>query len=55
MTVAGWLLMVLGLVCYLAAFGRGAGPTMGDDTLQASLFTIATIFMIAGFALVAVI
>ena len=55
MTVAGWLLMVLGLVCYLGAFARGAGPTMGDDTLQASLFTLATIFMIAGFVFVAVI
>lgn len=55
MTIIGWLMMAVGLVAYLAAFARGPGPTMGDDTLQASLFTIATILMIAGFVLVVVI
>ena len=55
MTIAGWALMVTGLIAYLAAFARGAGPTMGDDTLQASLFTLATILMITGFVLLVVI
>jgi hypothetical protein len=55
MTITGWVLMAVGLVAYLAAFARGPGPTMGDDTLQASLFTLATILMIAGFVLVVVI
>ena len=55
MTIAGFVLMAIGLIAYLAAFGRGAGPTMGDDTLQASLFTIATILLIAGFVLLVVI
>ena len=47
--------MAAGLVMYLAAFAQGSGPTMGDSTLQASLFTLATVFMITGFVLVAVI
>jgi hypothetical protein len=55
MTIIGWLLMGIGLVAYLAAFAQGPGPTMGDNTLQASLFTIATLLMITGFVLVAVI
>jgi hypothetical protein len=42
-------MMAIGLVSYLAAFALGAGPTMGDKPLQASLFTLATILMIAGF------
>ena len=55
MTIAGWVLIAVGLIAYLAAFAKGAGPTMGDDPLQASLFTLATLLMIAGFVLVAVI
>jgi hypothetical protein len=55
MTIAGWVLMAVGLLAYLAAFARGAGPTMGDDTVQASLFTVATILLIAGFVLLVVI
>jgi hypothetical protein len=55
MTIIGWVLMAVGLLAYLAAFAQGPGPTMGDNTLQASLFTIATLLMIAGFVLVAVI
>ena len=48
-------MMALGLVMYLAAFAKGSGPTMGDSTLQASLFTGATVLMILGFVFVAVI
>ena len=55
MTIAGWVLMAIGLLAYLAAFARGAGPTMADDTFQASLFTAATILMITGFVLLVVI
>jgi hypothetical protein len=54
-TVAGWVMMGIGLLLYLAAFAKGAGPTMGDDPLQATLFSFATILMIAGFVFVAVI
>jgi hypothetical protein len=53
--IAGWVLIALGFVVYLAAFARGAGPTMGDDPIQATFFTLATIFMITGFVFVAVI
>jgi hypothetical protein len=53
--IAGWTLMAVGLVLYLAAFAQGSGPTMGDSPLQASLFTLATILMITGFIFVAVI
>jgi hypothetical protein len=49
MTVLGWVMMAVGLVAYLAAFALGAGPTMGDRPLQASLFTLATVLMIGGF------
>jgi hypothetical protein len=55
MTIAGWVIMALGLLVYLAAFAQGAGPTMGDKPLQAGLFTLATVMLIAGFVLVAVI
>ena len=55
MTIAGWVLLVLGLVIYIAAFAQGPGPTMGDRPLQATLFSLATIFMILGFVFVAVI
>ena len=49
MTVLGWVMMAVGLVAYLTAFALGAGPTMGDRPLQASLFTLATVLMIGGF------
>jgi hypothetical protein len=55
MTLAGWVMMVVGLVFYLAAFGMGAGPTMGDKPLQASFFSLATLLMVLGFVFVAVI
>jgi len=42
-------MMAIGLVSYLAAFALGAGPTMGDKPLQASLFSLATILMVVGF------
>ena len=42
-------MLVVGLVAYLAAFALGAGPTMGDRPLQASLFTLATLLMVGGF------
>jgi len=54
MTIAGWAMMAIGLLVYLAAFAQGPGPTMGDRPLQASLFTLATVLMIAGFVFVAV-
>lgn len=47
--------MGAGLVLYLAAFAQGPGPTMGDNPLQASLFTLATALMIIGFLFVVVI
>jgi hypothetical protein len=49
MTIVAWAMMAIGLVAYLTAFALGAGPTMGDRPLQASLFTLATILMIGGF------
>jgi hypothetical protein len=55
MTIAGWVMMAVGLLVYLLAFAQGPGPTMGDKPLQASLFTLATVLMIVGFVLVAVI
>ncbi len=55
MTIAGWAMMAVGLLVYLLAFAQGPGPTMGDQPLQASLFTLATVLLILGFVLVAVI
>jgi len=55
MIIAGWALMAVGLVMYIGGFARGAGPTMGDDTLQATLFTLGTLLMIVGFVFVVVI
>jgi hypothetical protein len=55
MTLAGWVMMAAGLVLYLAAFAQGPGPTMGDRPLRATLFTLATLLLIGGFALVAVV
>ena len=55
MTLAGGVLMIVGLILYLAAFAQGPGPTMGDDTLQASLFSLATLLLISGFVLLVVI
>ena len=55
MLIAGWVMMAVGLVVYILAFGMGAGPTMGDKPLQASAFSIGTILMIVGFIFVAVI
>jgi hypothetical protein len=49
MTVIAWAMMAIGLVSYLGAFALGAGPTMGDKPLQASLFSLATILMVVGF------
>ncbi len=55
MTTLGFILLGLGILSYLGAFARGPGPTMGDDTLQASLFTIATILLFGGFILLVVV
>jgi hypothetical protein len=52
--VAGWFMMGVGLVLYLAAFAQGPGPTMGDRPLQATLFTLATLLLVGGFILVVV-
>jgi hypothetical protein len=49
MVFVGWGMMAVGLVTYLAAFALGAGPTMGDKPLQASLFSLATVLLIGGF------
>jgi hypothetical protein len=54
MTILGWAMMAVGLVTYIAAFALGAGPTMGDRPLQASLFTGATVLMIGGFLVLVV-
>ncbi len=48
MAIVGILVMALGLVVYLAAFAQGPGPTMGDRPLQATLFTLATVLLVAG-------
>jgi hypothetical protein len=48
-------MMAIGLVVYLLAFAQGPGPTMGDNPVQASLFTLATVLLIGGFVMVAVI
>lgn len=55
MLLVGWVMLAIGLVVYLLAFAQGAGPTMGDRPLQATFFTVATLLLIAGFVLVAVI
>lgn len=55
MTIAGWILLVTGLLSYLAAFAQGPGPTMGDTTLQATLFLLATLFLVMGFVFLVVI
>jgi hypothetical protein len=55
MTLLGGILMIIGLVLYLAAFAQGPGPTMGDNTLQASLFSLATLLLITGFVFLVVI
>jgi hypothetical protein len=54
MTIVAWAMLAIGLVSYLAAFALGAGPTMGDKPLQASLFSIATILLIAGFLILVI-
>jgi hypothetical protein len=48
-TIVGWIMIGVGFIAYLVAFGLGAGPTMGDKPMQASLFTLATVLMIGGF------
>ena len=53
--IAGWSMFVLGIVLYLAAFAMGPGPTMGDDPKQATLFTLATVLLIAGLVFLIVI
>ena len=55
MTYFGWALLVIGFVFYLLAFAQGPGPTMGDRPLQAGLYTLATVAMVAGLALLVVI
>jgi hypothetical protein len=55
MTLAGGVLMVVGLIFYLAAFALGPGPTMGDRPLQASLFSLATLCLIVGFVFLVVV
>jgi len=55
MTLIGFIMLGLGLLVYLAAFAQGPGPTMGDDPLQASLFSLATILLIGGFVILVVI
>ena len=54
MTIVAWAMLAIGLVSYLAAFALGAGPTMGDKPLQASLFSIATSLLIAGFLILVI-
>ena len=54
MTYPGFALMAIGLIIYLLAFAQGAGPTMGDRPLQATLFTVATALLIVGLLLVIV-
>jgi len=54
MAIAGIAIMATGLVVYLAAFAQGPGPTMGDRPLQATLFTLATILLVAGLLLLIV-
>jgi hypothetical protein len=53
--VLGFAMMAVGLVVYLMAFAKGPGPTMGDDPVQASLFTLATALLIGGFVVLVVI
>jgi hypothetical protein len=55
MGVLGLVLMSIGIIVYLLAFAKGPGPTMGDDPVQATLFTIATGLLIGGFVLAVVI
>ena len=55
MIIAGWIFIVVGLLFYLLAFTKGPGPTMGDEPEVAGFYTVATILMIAGFVMVAVI
>jgi hypothetical protein len=54
MTIVAWAMMAIGLLSYLGAFALGAGPTMGDKPMQASLFSLATILLIAGFLILVV-
>jgi hypothetical protein len=55
MALLGGIMMVVGLVLYLAAFAQGPGPTMGDRPLQATLFSLATVLLIAGFVFLVVV
>jgi hypothetical protein len=55
MIIAGWLLLVLGLVLYLWGFALGPGPRMGDSPLQATLLTGATVLLVLGLAFLVVI
>jgi hypothetical protein len=55
MTLAGWIMMVVGIIVYLAAFAQGPGPTMADRPLQATLFVAASALLILGFIFVAVV
>jgi hypothetical protein len=53
--ILGLSLMGIGIIVYLLAFAKGPGPTMGDDPVQATLFTVATILLIGGFVLAVVV
>jgi hypothetical protein len=55
MSIAGGVMMLVGLLLYLAAFAQGPGPTMGDNPVQASLFSLATVLLIGGFVLLVVV
>ncbi len=55
MTIAGGILLAVGLLSYLAAFAQGPGPTMGDTTLQATLFLLANVLLVTGFVFLVVI
>ena len=55
MSTAGAVMMVVGILVYLAAFAQGPGPTMGDKPFQASLFTLASILLITGFVFLVVV
>ncbi len=54
MLIVAVVLMTLGFVLYLGAFGQGPGPSMSDRPVQAWMFFTATAFMVTGFLLLVV-